>query len=217
MISQREMRVARLRMVEHQLRARDIHDERVLTAMARVPRHLFVPAHQRTLAYRDCALPIACEQTISQPYMVAIMTQLLELQGAEHVLEVGTGSGYQTAILAELAKRVTTVERHRELSVAAEQRLQELGYGNIEFHVGDGSLAVESLSPEPFDRILVTAGATDFPQPLLDALVVGGILVIPVGSPECQSLFRVDMTAGGPKYRRSIPCRFVPLVSSEEP
>lgn len=169
----------RWRMVEEQLANRDIHDPRVLEAMRSVPRHYFVPGENRRMAYADGPLPIGRGQTISQPYIVALMTQLLELQGDETVLEIGTGSGYQAAILARLAFQVHTIERHAILARRAVRTLDLLNYSNVKVHFGDGSLGLKKYAP--YDAIIVTAAAPQIPQPLFEQLTADGVLVIPVG------------------------------------
>ena len=204
---------ARARMVEHQLRRRGIADERVLAAMARVPRELFVPESLREHAYEDGALPIGHGQTISQPYMVATICELMELEGPERVLDVGTGSGYQAAVLAELAAHVVTIERIPELAAGARRSLAEAGYGNVEVRVGDGSLGVPDRAP--FDAIAVAAAAPSIPTALYEQLVEGGRLVLPRGSRWGQDLVLVVRTPAGPMERASVPCRFVPLVGDE--
>ncbi len=196
-------------MVEQQLMTRDITDKRVLDAMLKVPRHLFVSEDQRSEAYNDYPLPIGYGQTISQPYMVAIMTQLLNLTGKEKVLEIGTGSGYQTAILAELADKVYTVEIIEELSMDAQYLLRELGYKNIEFKIGDGYLGWEEFAP--YDVIIVTCGPEEIPQPLIDQLAERGRLVIPIGS-GFQVLTIIEKINGELKKSESIDCRFVPMI-----
>lgn len=201
---------ARSRMVAQQVRARGIRDERLLAAMEEIPRHLFVPPALAERAYDDGPLPIGEGQTISQPYIVAEMTQALRLGGGEKVLEVGTGSGYQTAILARLAREVVSVERLPELSLAASSVLRELGIANVRFHVGDGTLGVAEEAP--FDRILVTAASPDVPGPLFEQLAEAGILVIPIGGRWEQELIRVRKR-DGKEYREFLGgCRFVPLI-----
>jgi protein-L-isoaspartate(D-aspartate) O-methyltransferase len=204
---------ARERMVERQLRRRGITDERVLAAMARVPRHLFVPEHLRHLAYEDGALPIGQGQTISQPYIVATICSLLQLEGSERVLDVGTGSGYQAAVLAELAPEVVTIERVADLAEAAREALAAAGYGSVEVRVGDGSLGVPDRAP--FAAIAVAAAAPSVPPALYDQLVDGGRLVLPRGGRWGQDLVLVERTPDGPVERMSVPCRFVPLVGAE--
>ena len=205
--------VARAEMVEKQLRRRGITDERVLAAMGRVPRELFVPDGLRRYAYDDGALPIGRRQTISQPFVVATICSLLDLHGTERVLDVGTGSGYQTAVLAELAAEVVSIERIAELADEARERLQGAGYSDVDVRVGDGSLGVPELAP--FDAIAVAAAAPDVPHALYDQLVDGGRLVVPRGSRRGQDLVLVVRTAEGPVERASIACRFVPLLGDE--
>lgn len=205
-------RLARERMVERQLRRRGIVDERVLAAMASVPRERFVPPALRALAYRDRALPIAAHQTISQPYIVAMMAELLELRGHERVLEVGTGSGYGAAVLARCAREVLTVERHPELAATAAALLEELGVDNVEVRSGDGTRGASDRAP--FDAIAVTAAAQGSPpEPLLEQLEPGGWLVCPVETGEDEWLMRFR---GGAERsgERVAPVRFVPLVRS---
>lgn len=197
-------------MVDYQLIPRGIKDERVIAAMRKVPRHLFVPEHIRHSAYDDMALPIGEDQTISQPYMVAIMTELLELKGDERVLEIGTGSGYQAAILAELAKEVYTIERFSSLAEKARKRLIELGYNNVYVVVGDGTKGLEEMAP--FDRIIVTAAAPKIPEPLINQLSEGGIIVAPVGERFSQILIRGKKEKGKLIEEYHTPCVFVPLV-----
>lgn len=205
-----EYEALRKQMVERQIAARGIKDSRVLDAMARVPRHLFIEESQRFRAYDDMALSISDGQTISQPYIVAKMTELLRLEGDEKVLEIGTGSGYQTALLAELAREVFTIERYAGLSEKARAVLSSLGYGNIRFAVGDGTLGWPEEAP--FQRVLVTAGTPDVPEPLGEQLSEGGILVAPVGDRLSQFLTRVVKRHGKLNMEHHIPCVFVPLV-----
>jgi protein-L-isoaspartate(D-aspartate) O-methyltransferase len=205
---------ARRAMVERQLKARGIQNARVLAAMGRVPREAFLPADLAFEAYDDGALPIACNQTISQPIIVAMMTQALQLTGTERVLEIGTGSGYQTAILAELAAAVFSIERHADLSHQAELRLQNLGYKNVFLKVGDGSLGWPEEAP--FDRILITAAARECPPALWDQLAEGGILVGPFGPEFEQTLYETHKIAGQPQSKLLTGCRFVPLVSARQ-
>ncbi len=190
-----------------------IQDQRVLAVMARTPRELFIEEAQRAFAYADRALPIRMGQTISQPLMVAIMTQALQLSGSERVLEIGTGSGYQTAILAGLAVHVYSVERFQQLAFIAAIHLLQLGLGNVSLYVGDGSLGWPGEAP--YDRILVTAAAPGVPSQLVEQLVVGGLLVIPVGSQERQNLLVVRRTEGTPEIFPLGNCVFVPLVGEE--
>ncbi|MEP9411559.1 MAG: protein-L-isoaspartate(D-aspartate) O-methyltransferase [Candidatus Brocadia sp.] len=200
-------------MVQYQLVNRGIHDERVLKAMSEVPRHLFVPELYRHAAYEDCPLPIGEGQTISQPYMVAIMTQCLELKGKENVLEIGTGSGYQAAILSRLASHVYTIERHSALASRAKTILQQMGYDNVDVIEGDGSLGLPEKAP--FQGIIVTACAPHVPACLLDQLETGGRLVIPVGNPYNQILHQVVKTEKGIKSMDILECAFVPLIGEE--
>ena len=199
-------------MVESQLVPRGIKDKRVLDAMRRVPRHLFVGPSAAQMAYDDSALPIGDGQTISQPYMVAVMTELLELEGGEKVLEIGTGSGYQAAILAELAGEVYTVERVAALAETARERLRELYYDNVRVIIADGSLGLPEEAP--FDRIVVTAASPDMPEPLLKQLSEGGIIIAPVGSRHSQQLLKIRKTAKGILQEYHTPCVFVPLIGT---
>ncbi len=201
---------ARERMVQSQLVARGVHDERVLEAMLKVPRHLFVDEALRDQAYSDHPLPIAEKQTISQPYIVALMTESLKLKGTEKVLEIGTGSGYQSAILAELAGRVFSIERYPELGYRANSILRKLGYKNFIIRVGDGSLGWPDDAP--FDGIIVTAGTPQIPQPLIDQLAMGGRLVVPVGDRLAQDLFLIRREAEGIEKTNLGAVRFVNLV-----
>ena len=196
-----------------ELRLRGFDDRRVLEAMGRVPRERFVLDEYFAEAYADTALPIDCGQTISQPYMVAVMTAAMELFGQEKVLEIGTGSGYQTAVLAELAGHVFSVERHAELSRQAAARLGDLGYGNVSFEVGDGSLGLPAEAP--FDRIMVAAASRDCPPALFEQLAEGGIIVIPVGRRDEQTLETVRKADGRPQIKSILGCRFVPLIGSQ--
>jgi len=197
-------------MVEEQIIGREIKDPRVIAAMKKVPRHLFVEEALQNQAYNDRPLPIGEKQTISQPYMVALMTEALTLNGKEKVLEIGSGSGYQTAILAELAQEVFSVERIRTLAVRARKILYELGYFNVEIKIFDGTFGWVEKSP--FDAIMVTAGSPDIPQPLYEQLSMGGRLVIPIGDENIQDLFRITKTEGGMKKEDLGGCRFVKLV-----
>lgn len=200
-------------MVDEQLRGRDITDERVLAAMERVPRELFVPEEQRSRAYEDAALPIGEGQTISQPYMVAAICQALSLHGGERVLDVGTGSGYQAAILAELAAEVHTIERRRSLAETARAALDAAGYERVVVHVGDGTLGDPVHAP--FRAIAVAAAAPELPPSLYEQLEPGGRIVVPVGGRRGQELLLAVRSPEGPAIRKSIPCRFVPLVGAE--
>lgn len=200
-------------MIERQLRRRGIADERVLAAMGRVPRELFVPENVRAYAYEDGALPIGHGQTISQPFIVGTICALLELSGGERVLDVGTGSGYQAAVLAELASEVVTIERVPELAERAGRALSEAGYEDVVVLVGDGSLGASEHAP--FDAIAVAAAAPAVPPALYEQLTPGGRLVLPRGSRWGQELVLVVKTEDGPVERASVPCRFVPLVGVE--
>ncbi len=197
-------------MVEQQLIPRGIADKRVLDAMRTVPRHRFMPEYSRRNAYDDMALPIGQNQTISQPYMVAVMTELLRLDGSERVLEIGTGSAYQAAVLAELAREVVTVERIPDLAEIARTTLRELGYANVTCLISDGTLGAPEYAP--FDRILVTAASPDIPEPLIDQLAENGILVAPVGDRSSQRLVQLMKSGGTLKKNYATPCIFVPLI-----
>lgn len=203
----------RRRMVERQLRARGIADERVLAAMAEVPREAFLPARLRDRAYADSALPIAEEQTISQPWIVAAICQALRLGGSELVLEVGTGSGYSAAVLSLLVDHVVSVERHEELSRGAGEVLASLGIGNVELMVGDGSLGVPERAP--YDAIACHATAPAPPPALLDQLAEAGRLVLPLAGEEADML--TLLSRHGERVEREVisPCRFVPLIGEE--
>ncbi|MBM4283896.1 MAG: protein-L-isoaspartate(D-aspartate) O-methyltransferase [Deltaproteobacteria bacterium] len=199
-------------MVEAQIRRRGVSDPRVLRALTKVPRHLFVPSHLWEQAYGDHPLPIGEDQTISQPYIVALMTEALDLTGAEKVLELGTGSGYQAAVLGELAREVYTIERLASLAESARLVLERLGYTNIHVRIGDGTLGWPEESP--FDAILVTAGSPQVPRPLVEQLALNGRLVIPVGDQYSQTLTRVRKTAAGLQHDYLGGCRFVRLVGA---
>ncbi len=205
-----DLETLRKQMVQTQLIPRGIRDERVINAMLKVPRHLFVREQDLYRAYDDMALPIGEGQTISQPYMVAKMTELLQLKGDEKVLEVGTGSGYQSALLGELAQEVYSVERVESLAKRAQRILSELGYDNVHIVVGDGSLGLPEQAP--FDRIIVTAASPEVPEPLKEQLSEGGILVAPVGSRFGQQLVR--LCKKGLRFEKdySTMCVFVPLI-----
>jgi len=196
-------------MVAEQIEARGVRDARTLQAMRDVPRHLFVPEAQRPSAYEDHPLPIGHGQTISQPYIVAFMTEALGLQGGETVLEVGTGSGYQAAVLARIAARVHSIEIVEPLAAEARQRLAKLGYQNVEVRAGDGYLGWPEAAP--FDGIMVTAAAPRVPEPLKEQLKDGGRLVIPVGD-ELQELMVVTRHGSAFEERRILPVRFVPMT-----
>jgi protein-L-isoaspartate(D-aspartate) O-methyltransferase len=198
-------------MVARQLAARDIHDRRVLAAMAWAPREWFLPPHLAREAYDDAPLPIGSGQTISQPYIVALMTAALAPRRGDRVLEIGTGSGYQTAVLAHLGARVYTVERLPDLLVEAEERFRRLGLGNIETRLGDGAIGWPEQAP--FQGIIVTAAVPAAPPPLLEQLGVGGRLVIPIGDLATQELVIVERGPAGLAERRAGGVRFVPLIS----
>ena len=198
-------------MVETQLRSRGIVDERVLSAMSRVPRHLFAPEQYRAQAYEDHPLPIPEGQTISQPYIVALMLEALTLSPADKVLEIGTGSGYVTALLSEMVAQVVSIERHAPLADSARSLLAELGYGNVRVVVGDGSRGFPESAP--YDAILVSAAAPELPQELVDQLADGGRMIIPVGREESQQLQFIYRENGEIRTRLRELCRFVPLIS----
>jgi protein-L-isoaspartate(D-aspartate) O-methyltransferase len=200
-------------MVAGQLEGRGIVDRRVLDAMAKVPREAFVFAQDRRRAYLDMPLRIGFGQTISQPYMVAIICQAADVREGDRVLDIGTGSGYQAAVLAELGAEVHTIERIPELADRARAHLDDAGYDSVEVHVGDGSLGLPEHAP--YDAIVVAAAAPDIPASLYDQLVAGGRLVVPVGGPEGQRLEVIVRSPEGPAVMKSVPCRFVPLVGAE--
>lgn len=192
------------------MRRRGVSDDRVLSAIERTPRHVFLPLRLQDMAYEDAALPIECGQTISQPFVVAYMTEQAEIGERDKVLEVGTGSGYQTAILSQLARRVYSIERHRELLKQAEQRFRALGLNNVTAMAGDGSKGWPAQAP--FDRIIVTAASVDRPDPLLEQLKEGGVMIAPVGQSGAEMLMRYRRTADGVAEESLIPVRFVPLI-----
>ncbi len=200
-------------MVESQIRARGVRQPEVLAAMAAVPRHLFVPEPFRAQAYEDYPLPIGASQTISQPYIVALMTELLELDGGEKVLEIGTGSGYQAAVLSRVAKEVYTIEILEPLGQQAGRLLGELGYRNVRTRVGDGYQGWPEAAP--FDAIMVTAAPPEIPKPLLDQLKIGGKMVVPVGS-FFQDLLVLTRTPTGFEKKNIIPVRFVPMTGEAQ-
>ena len=203
--------IARKKMVETQIVARGVRDRRVIEAMLKIPRHLFVEEAMAAQAYNDNPLPIGDKQTISQPYMVALMTELLKLQGKEKVLEIGTGSGYQAAVLAVLAERVYTMERLRPLALRARKALDSIGLLNVNIRIDDGTCGWDEEAP--FDAVLVTAGAPEIPEKLVAQLAVGGRLVIPVGDQLSQTLVRVvKQDDGSCTVEDSIGCRFVKLI-----
>lgn len=203
----------RQQMVEKQIRRRGVRDRAVLQAILKVPRHLFVPEQYSYRAYRDEPLPIGADQTISQPYIVAYMTEQLALKGGERVLEIGTGSGYQAAVLAEICDSVFTIEIIPELSVRAQTTLKMLDYENIYFKVGDGYEGWPEKAP--FDGIIVTAAPAQIPQPLLEQLKIGGRMIIPVGD-YFQELILVKKTETGLKREKKLPVRFVPMRGEAE-
>lgn len=209
------MEFERLRnwMIETQIIPRGIKSEKVIQAMSKVPRHRFVPENLIERAYDDMALPIGEGQTISQPYMVAVMTELLEPDYSHRVLEIGTGSGYQAAVLAEIVKEVYTIERFKELSDRAKEVLRELGYDNVFFKVGDGTLGWPEEAP--FDRIIITAAAPEIPRSLVEQLKEGGVIVAPVGSRYSQILKKVIKRDKTLITEESVPCVFVPLIGEE--
>jgi protein-L-isoaspartate(D-aspartate) O-methyltransferase len=206
----RDWAAQRRAMVEEQIRKRGINSPRLLEVLARIPRHLFVPETLALHAYEDRALSIGEQQTISQPYMVAAMTEYLELRGSERVLEVGAGSGYQAAVLAELASEVITVEKNVSLAQSARARLASLGYRNIRVEIGDGTLGW--VAAAPFDGILVAAAAPAVPPPLTAQLAEGGRLIIPVGESDKQMLMRIRKRDGEIMQEKLFACQFVPLL-----
>ena len=212
--TQRDWAAARHRMVAEQLRARDVRDPRVLAAMERVPRHLLVPDEVRAEAYEDHPLPIGHGQTISQPYVVGFMTQGLDVRPEHRVLEIGTGSGYQAAVLAELAREVYTMEIVEPLAESARRSLEELGYRNVHVRAGNGYDGWPEHAP--FDRIIVTAAPEEVPPALVEQLSVGGIMAIPVGPGMMQELRILRRTAGGLELLQTLPVRFVPMTGKRE-
>ncbi len=207
------MRTERLGMVKRQIEKRGIKDPKVLAAMKKVPRHLFVPPEEAGEAYEDTPLPIGYEQTISQPYIVALMTELLALEPADKVLEIGTGSGYQSAVLAELVDRVYTIEIVKPLGERARELLGRLGYRNVEVRIGDGYKGWPEEAP--FDAIIVTAAPETIPRPLVDQLAEGGRMVIPVGK-FVQELVLLEKTGGKIRKRSVTSVRFVPMVGGDD-
>ena len=199
--------------IARQVRAKGIRDDRVLSALSLGPRTRFLPPDKRRLAFEDRAVDIGLDQTISQPFMVAVMTLELALTGTERVLEIGTGSGYQAAVLSHLAAEVFTIERHRELSLRARGILDGLNLNNIRYRIGDGTLGWPEESP--FDRVLVTAGAPELPPSLFEQLAEGGILVAPLGDDQMQQLTVVRKVGGQPTARTVLPCHFVKLIGEE--
>jgi protein-L-isoaspartate(D-aspartate) O-methyltransferase len=206
----KELAAKRLEMLEKQLRRRGINDEKVLAEMDAVPRHEFVPAEFRERAYEDAPLPIGDGQTISQPYIVAAMTAALRIKATDRILEIGTGCGYQAAILSRLGKEVFSVERRPKLAAEASKRLGELGYANVHVHCGDGTLGLQEFAP--FDAILVAAAAPSVPKPLLAQLAEGGRMILPVGDEENQVLQLIEKLGNTILTNTLEGCRFVPLV-----
>jgi protein-L-isoaspartate(D-aspartate) O-methyltransferase len=202
----------RQRMVEGQIVSRGIKDERVLAAIRKIPRHEFLPEAIRGMSYTDNALPLGEGQTMSQPYMVALMTELLGLTGSERVLEIGTGSGYQAAVLSDLCEKVYSVERIKPLADKARAQLDRLGYKSVAIKVYDGTYGWKEMAP--FNAIMVTAGSPDIPAPLVEQLAEGGRMVVPVGDRYGQQLITVVKTPDGMVTERSVPCVFVPLIGN---
>jgi len=200
----------RSRMVEHQIRSRGITNTRILTVMREIPRHLFIPPPYDTSAYKDSPLPIGNGQTISQPYIVALMTELLDPQPEDHVLEIGAGSGYQAAILSMLVQHVTTIERIPAVADLARANLEKVGFENISIIVGDGTRGDREHAP--YDGIMITAATPEIPRPLVDQLAVGGVLVAPVGSREIQELITLQRTGDTTVRTSHGGVRFVPLI-----
>ena len=211
--AQTDFDVLRREMVEGQLRGRGIEDERVLDAMGQIPRHAFVDMAHQSKAYDDCPLPIACGQTISQPYMVAVMTELLEVGPESSVLEIGTGSGYQAAVLGRVSKRVITIERHDELVEFARANMRATSVSNVRVRAADGTLGAPDEAP--FDAILVAAGGPKVPRSLINQLAVNGRMVCPVGNRKKQRLIVVHRTVDGVEYTKNTRCRFVPLIGEQ--
>jgi protein-L-isoaspartate(D-aspartate) O-methyltransferase len=212
-VSSSSVRRSRRSWVDRQLRSRGIDDKRVLAAMERVPRELFVPEDVRPLAYEDAALPLGCGQTISQPYIVALICQALSLSGEERVLDVGTGSGYQAAVLAELAQEVKSIERIPELAARAHAALVAAGYDRVEVRVGDGTLGLPEYAP--YGGIAVAAVAPEVPAALWSQLEDGARIVLPVGAVHAQELRVIERTPSGPLVLDAVPVRFVPLVGEQ--
>ncbi len=209
MFNKEDYKILRENMVEVQLKTRGIKDEKLLEVMGQIPRHLFVSEQQRSCAYEDFPLPIGEGQTISQPYMVALMTELFRLKEHEKVLEIGTGSGYQTAVLSKIAKEVYTVEKIESLALKAEEMFKELGYQNIKVKVGDGSEGWSEYAP--YNSIIVTAGSPKIPEPLIKQLSENGRIVIPIGGPFSQDLILGEKIKGELITKTICGCTFVPL------
>lgn len=205
-----ERQTERFRMVETQIISRGVDDTAVIRAMNTVPRHQFVPASYSSEAYKDYPLPIGSGQTISQPYIVAFMTEVLELEHTDRVLEVGTGSGYQAAVLAEICDSVYSIEIFEELGLRAEKTLKKLGYNNVYVRIGDGYEGWEEAAP--FDAVIVTCSPTHVPEPLEEQLAEGGKMIIPVGNLYSQELYLLRKEKGKLKQKRVLPVRFVPMI-----
>jgi protein-L-isoaspartate(D-aspartate) O-methyltransferase len=210
MLESKDYAPQRAEMIEKQLRRRGIEDRAILAAMLAVPRHEFVPEELRSRAYEDVPLPIGSGQTISQPYIVAAMTSALRLQPTDRVLEIGTGCGFQAAVLSLLAKEVFTIELRPELASAASKKLAQLGYSNVHVHCGDGTFGLPEFAP--FDGILVAAAAPTVPEPLLAQLAEGGRMIVPVGDADNQELQFIEKHAGAFSTKMMEGCRFVPLL-----
>ena len=210
MLDSNEFAPLRAEMIERQLCRRGFKDQAVISAMLAVPRHRFVPVELQAQAYQDVPLPIGSGQTISQPYIVAAMTAALHLKPSDRVLEIGTGCGYQAAILSKLAQEVVTIESRPELASAASERLAQLGFSNVHVHCGDGTLGLPEFAP--FDAILVAAAAPSIPQPLLAQLGQGGRMIIPVGDSDSQELQLIEKHDGAIVKKTLDGCRFVPLI-----
>jgi protein-L-isoaspartate(D-aspartate) O-methyltransferase len=210
MLSEKDYEMLRENMVEYQIKSRGMSDEKILKSMRRIPRHLFVPEQQRIYAYEDFPLPIGEGQTISQPHIVALMTSLLRLKGREKVLEIGTGSGYQAAILSKIAKEVYTVEKIASLGLKAEKLFKELGYRNIKVKISDGT---EGWSEHaPYDGIIITAGSPQIPKPLIGQLSENGKIIAPIGGSSVQDLIVAENIKGKLSQRAICGCMFVPLI-----
>lgn len=210
MLNNTEYKMLRENMVNSQIKARGINDEKILQSMRKIPRHLFVPEQQRTYSYEDFPLPIGEGQTISQPHIVALMTEMLQLQENNKVLEIGTGSGYQTAILSKIAKEVYTVEKIEHLGLKAEKLFEELGYKNIKVKIGDGTEGWNEYAP--YDGIIVTAGSPQIPKPLIEQLSENGRIVIPIGDAFSQDLIVAQKIKGKLIKKIVCGCVFVPLI-----
>lgn len=210
MLNETDYKMLRENMVDCQIKARGINDEKILQSMREIPRHLFVPEQQRTYAYEDFPLPIGEGQTISQPHIVALMTEMLRLKGHEKVLEIGTGSGYQAAVLSKIAKEVYTIEKIESIGLKAKELFKELGYKNIKVKIGDGTEGWAQYSP--YDGIIVTAGSPQIPEPLIEQLGENGRIVVPIGGPFSQDLILGEKIKGELITRTICGCVFVPLI-----